>query len=86
MMPHAALPSSSLILRENIDQNHTEATIRAAARAPSEFSFEQSIVFHIAMPVSVIVKCLVTDSPYKVSERSYEGRLSLEAPPGLIYS
>lgn len=50
------------------------------------FSFEQSIVFHIAMPVSVIVKCLVTDAPYKVFERSYGGTLSLEAPPGLIYS
>lgn len=38
----AALPSSLLILRENIDRkkkkkNHTKAAIQAAARAPTDF-------------------------------------------------
>lgn len=51
--------------RDNIDKKKT-LDIPAAASPPVDFHFEQSIVFHAALPISVIAKCLVIDAPYEV--------------------
>lgn len=68
-------------------KNHTkEATMPGGSWCSCWFSFEQSIVFHAAVPISVIAKCLVIDASSKVFWRSFRGTQSLEAPPGLIYS
>ena len=92
---HDASRCSAFILRryraENIDKkkkkkSHKEATMPSGSWCSCWFSFEQSIVFHAAMPISVIAKCLVIDASSKVFWRSFGGTQSLEAPPGLIYS